>query len=278
MGTRIPIRIYRLDIPKEGFYTIPIIHKNDWNFVLNKTVNDIDFENSSFAAQSIGVILLDPEDVPDEVISGGFSIAVHEVTLEEAKASALPSAYYVRISGEKYFIREKGDVLSSIPNVFEFYVNPERITPTYRKLITETRTRGGWDVQHWGSQLTEIRVEGRTGGLIKGGVYPDTEGRFKSAGVDVTQSVAWKRLNQLKLLYDTDRMVLSRDNGDVIKLGFNYYDRFYIGYFTEFTGPSADAEKPYIMTYSFAFKVEKEDLLDSSMDALTFPDSNIRRV
>jgi hypothetical protein len=46
-------------------------------------------------------------------------------------------------------------------------------------------------------------------------------------------------------------------------LGLTYYDAFYIGYFTDFTGPVADAEKPYIMTFSFTFKSQETLYLNS---------------
>jgi len=179
--------------------------------------------------------------------------------------------YFIYFKNKKYYFSKTGAVINDNSNtvVFEFYINPERITPSYRKLITETRTRGGWDVQHWGEQLIEIRVEGRTGGLIKGGALNLVKEFTNSSDIDITQSYAWKRLNELKKLYDGDHKQIDIE-GFVTKLGFNYYDRFYIGYFSEFSGPLADAEKPYIMNYSFTFKVESsgEYLMDSSLDSL----------
>ena len=41
-------------------------------------------------------------------------------------------------------------------------------------------------------------------------------------------------------------------------LGMNYFDRYFIGYFTDFNGPEAQAENPYIVEFSFTFKVQQE--------------------
>jgi len=37
----------------------------------------------------------------------------------------------------------------------------------------------------------------------------------------------------------------------------SYLDGLYVGYFTTFTGPIPDAEKPYIMIFNFTFKVQE---------------------
>ncbi|MCK9543214.1 MAG: hypothetical protein M0R03_14430 [Novosphingobium sp.] len=265
---RVPIRIYRLLEDKDS-NTQSILRLNEWNYLQNKTEDDIDKTNADFSQNKEGEILVDTGDIFGATLEEPTLLTVFKSTSSnEIKDSNgnTTGIFYVFFNNEKYFIRNK-EVLEDdnvIPNIFEFYVNPERITPTYKKLITETRTRGGWDVQHWGEQLTEIRVEGRTGGLNK---IPRGEERLYTRNVDVTQSLAWKKLAQLKKLYDSDHNT-TISNKKVIKLGFNYYDRFYIGYFTEFTGPSADAEAPFIMTYSFSFKVEEEILFDSSLRAL----------
>jgi hypothetical protein len=161
--------------------------------------------------------------------------------------------YTVAIDGSTYNIRSS--TTSDISRYdyfypFEFYVNPDNITPSYKKLLTEVRTRGAWEIQHWGDQITEIRVEGRTGGLHTIGkkvLTPDQ---------DVTQSTAWKKISELKSLYLSDHDI--KNSGSDSLLGMNYYDRFFIGYFSDFTGPIASSENPYIMKYAFTFKVQEE--------------------
>jgi hypothetical protein len=259
---RIPIRIYRLvDYGENSEFEGAALHINEWEFVQNKTDEDIDSSGANFAQNIVGVIELTSENIFGSTFVGTNSFVVYNSVngngVKDDDGNVI-SIFYIVFEGEKYYLRRKqGNVNENdiIPNVFEFYVNPERITPTHGKLITETRTRAGWDIQHWGEKLTEIRVEGKTGGLNKVVKEPGTVTNV--ATLDITQSIAWKRLSQLKVLYDADHQEVL-GGGKLLKLGFNYYDKFYIGYFTEFTGPTADAEKPYLMTYSFTFKVEEE--------------------
>ncbi len=144
----------------------------------------------------------------------------------------------------------------AIPNEFTLYVNPQRVSPVANKRLTEVLTRGGYEIQHWGNALTEIQVTGKTGALFKTstGDYP-----ANNAVIDVTQSLAWKKLSQLRDLYDTDHAIKNQEAS--VLLGMNYYDKFYIGYFTSFTGPTASAENPYQIDYSFTFKVQKEQTI-----------------
>lgn len=43
------------------------------------------------------------------------------------------------------------------------YINPQGITYDHKKLITKTRTKGGYTLQYWGEELTTINIEGTTG-------------------------------------------------------------------------------------------------------------------
>jgi hypothetical protein len=177
---------------------------------------------------------------------------------------------YVSVYGQKVYIRRSVPTTADdVPAAFEFYVNPHHITPSYRKLTTEVRTRGAWEIQHWGNALTEIRVQGKTGGVNRNRTRPLNPGQYGAdsqtlgPGEDITTSPAWQRLNQLKQLYETDHNLKNQE--DAILLGMNYYDRFYIGYFTEFTGPEADAQSPYLMTFAFTFKVQEESSLAAAI-------------
>ena len=163
--------------------------------------------------------------------------------------------YSVKLNtGQILYIRQASSsvtVQSLARPRFEFYVSPQHITPTYRKLQTETRTRGGWEVQHWGDALTEVRVTGKTGGLHT----------MPAGETDITKSLAWQALTELRSIYQESNSV--KNVVSTTSLGMQYFDRFFIGYFSEFTGPEADAEKPYLMDYSFSFKVQTEVSKDS---------------
>ena len=163
---------------------------------------------------------------------------------------------------------------ASIPQVFEFYVNPQRLSPTYQKIQTEIRTRGGWEIQHWGDALTELHVEGVSGGTHRRStvnINRDPNARAHSLAVgsgdglleeeSITTTTAWSRLTQLRQLYDMDHAV--RNQEQLTLLGISVYDMFYVGYFTQFTGPNHEAEKPYQFSYSFTLKILYETNVSS---------------
>lgn len=53
--------------------------------------------------------------------------------------------------------------------VVEMYINPQNLTIAESKAITPIRTKGGYVIQYWGDQLTEITLSGHTGSSgIKG--------------------------------------------------------------------------------------------------------------
>jgi len=59
----------------------------------------------------------------------------------------------------------------NIPNqgLVEMYINPQSFSLVEKKLIKETRTKGGYVIQYWGETLPEIDISGTTGsGGIEG--------------------------------------------------------------------------------------------------------------
>lgn len=49
------------------------------------------------------------------------------------------------------------------PAFIEMYINPTNLDFAERKLITETRTKGGFILQYWGSELPKLSLKGSTG-------------------------------------------------------------------------------------------------------------------
>lgn len=47
--------------------------------------------------------------------------------------------------------------------IVEMYINPQSVSYNYGKLITETRTKGGFSLQYWGENLTQLTLNGTTG-------------------------------------------------------------------------------------------------------------------
>jgi hypothetical protein len=160
------------------------------------------------------------------------------------------------LTPESRIVNVKNSSGKIIPAEFTFYINPQRVNLVANKRFTEILTRGGYEIQHWGNALSEIQVTGKTGAL-----YKTSTGEIPApnAVIDITQSLAWIRLSQLRDLYDTDHAVKNQEA--LVLLGMNYYDHFYMGYFTSFSGPSAAAENPYQIDFGFSFKVQKEQTI-----------------
>jgi len=239
---RVPIKIYRLKPSKEPKSNIPV-SPDESNLLQGVTLDNIRTRGLE------GRLFLQPDNfIP--ILEG---VEPREYAVEKETAEDNTVRHFVRVQGTKYFIpRDPGfEGSEDVPTVFTFYVNPQRITPTYAKLITETRTRGGWEVQHWGEELTSVRVEGVTGSLL---VTEDPE----VVAEDVTQSLPYKRLMQLKRLYHEDQRRRQEFPDDVVHLGMTYYDKIYIGYFESFDGPTASADQPNVIEYGFSFKVIQE--------------------
>ncbi len=55
----------------------------------------------------------------------------------------------------KWFIPETG--------IVDMYINPENITTSDKKIITNQRTKGGYVLQYWGEDLTTLSIKGTTG-------------------------------------------------------------------------------------------------------------------
>jgi hypothetical protein len=258
MGTRIPFSIQRLP-QATGTSPADSVRAND--YLVDVTTNDIERRGDTPR------ITVKPSNIPGQ--TGGKDSQTVDVNYD-----SLTGLYYVVINQSGYnnvplamspvfahifYIRDpKKNVLITIPDIFTFYVNPQNFTPTARKIVTETRTRGGWEIQHWGEQLAEIQVNGKSGGMHRG--MQNAGNQSIPRGTSVTQSTAWLRLTQLKRLYDADHSI--KNASDLTLLGLNYYDRYYKGYFTDFTGPTADASDPYQVNYSFTFKVQSESPSD----------------
>jgi len=67
--------------------------------------------------------------------------------------------------------RDKQIMTWRLPNgsTVQMYINPQNLTINESKQINATRTKGGFVVQYWGDNLTEITLQGTTGSSgIKG--------------------------------------------------------------------------------------------------------------
>lgn len=242
MADRTLIKIFKIPKSKIDTLNASITRTSD-NFLVNVDTTGIySMINSSDKQIDLSIANL-PANVygmPEEFREGKYTIQYDE------NGNA-----FVIIGNQKFFINAPSQIASTLAEeVYTFHVNPDRVTPSYSKLQTEVRTLSGWEIQHWGNQLTELKVDGKTGSMHSS----TNQGQIPlSEAPSIYESTAWKKLVSLRKLYEQDQ---SRRNRVVdYLLGMTFYDGLYVGYFVNFSGPVADKDAPYIMTYSFTFKV-----------------------
>lgn len=168
--------------------------------------------------------------------------------------------------------------LSTAGKPFKFFINPQNITVTKNKLVTELRTRRGYEIQHWGPQISEISwtgivplmrfpVAGRpaiptTSGpqstVFTSDGYKVTESgisRKENTELDITQTEGYRFFQELQDLYDRDQNF--ETSGDRQKvLALKYRRNIYIGYLRSFSWTEA-SDKPRILNYSITYRVQE---------------------
>ena len=103
-----------------------------------------------------------------ENVLGGSGLDGSSRTLPGFTASAIPSS--ASFGGRllpanrpatfarnliRWFVPESG--------VVEMYINPQSISYQFKKHITNQRTKGGYLLQYWGEDLTQLSIQGTTG-------------------------------------------------------------------------------------------------------------------
>ena len=86
--------------------------------------------------------------------------------------------------------------------IVRMYVNPSSISYVHKKLITKDRTKGGYTLQYWGEELSQLNIVGTTGGAGVEGInvlyeiYRAEQYAFDATGL----SLAANSANQPNLL------------------------------------------------------------------------------
>jgi hypothetical protein len=84
--------------------------------------------------------------------------------------------------------------------VVRMYVNPENISYSFRKAIQNRRTKGGYNIQYWGEELTTIALAGTTGSSGVEGinalyeVYRSEQYAFDAVGLTLSSNNAAENL------------------------------------------------------------------------------------
>jgi len=157
---------------------------------------------------------------------------------------------YIIRNNEKFVIAGKEENPNITP-VFKFYVNPRNIHIGKSKLITKIRTRGGFEFQHWGPDITTISFGGTTGNITP----TSFTAQIQNQNPTVDNSEAYKIFRDFEQLYEEDQQ--QQDIGNVTMLGLEYRGNIYVGHLRNF-GFDEVGEKPFQLEYIVEFAVEYE--------------------
>lgn len=138
-----------------------------------------------------------------------------------------------------------------LPEAMYLHVNPTSLNVSYNKIIERIQTRGGWQEQHFGDQLSTI------GGDITSGAFINVV-----SGLAVARrrdTIAYEKFQHIKdifhnngLVYDTNGNVQYRGRIQLMFEGGIYEGSFRNLSFNE------SASSPFLFSGSFSFTVEKE--------------------
>ena len=154
---------------------------------------------------------------------------------------------------------ERFDIIGKQENTeakayFIFHINPRNLHITKSKLITKIRTRGGFEFQHWGPDISIIAFGGTTGN-----VTPTPPESAKSM-IDIPNpsednSEAYKIFKDFEILYEEDQT--QQELGFMQMLGLEYRGNIFVGHLRNF-GYEEVGEKPFQFEYRAEFAVEYE--------------------
>lgn len=136
-----------------------------------------------------------------------------------------------------------------LPHTLVMHINPASFQETFNQKIERFQTRGGFQEQHWGQELTEISADGSTGAFMN--IYTGLSSVVRQ------RTIAWDRYRDLYDLYKHNGSVYD-PFGNIVLQGhiMLMYDRgTYIGSFRTFDVTETD-DSPFAFKIGWTFKVE----------------------
>lgn len=110
------------------------------------------FEAANLLTQGVRVENLPGFNAP--IPPGQSGGTVRQGSIDLARASGDRNAFFVR-NMVRWFVPEVG--------IVEMYVNPQSIDYRDKKHISNQRTKGGYVLQYWGEELSQLNIQGTTG-------------------------------------------------------------------------------------------------------------------
>jgi hypothetical protein len=197
------------------------------------------------------------------------------------------SPYYMNGNEKILIITPDQEKKTTYTPVFTFRVNPTHIEVKKSKLFTKLRTRGGFEFQHWGPDITEISLEGTTGNLMPNWVGT----RFTNiGGIKIPIPTDWKRpdismgaptienSDAMKAFRELDSWLNNDQDESMIKaksrLALSYRGQIFVGHIANFSYEER-GDQPFQIYYNMQFLVHYEaSAIDS---AEHFVQENVQR-
>ena len=200
-------------------------------------------------------------ELPTYIINAQSQGLLHEIFYETPGEDT--SAYVKFTDGQKKYVNTAS---TGLQNVFTFRVNPNHLNIQKKKLFTKIRTKGGFEFQHWGADISEIALEGVTGNIRASGIgLRDINLGVTSVPVPVDRALeefpneqnssAYKTFRALEKLYEDDQNDNMITNN--IRLALEYRKRIYVGHLSQFSYTEI-ADKPFMFEYKLTFLVHYE--------------------
>lgn len=188
---------------------------------------------------------------------------LHEVFYETS--GNVSTAYIKYPDGQKKYVNPLTSP-SGLQLLFTFRVNPNHLNVQKKKLFTKIRTKGGFEFQHWGPDISEIEIEGITGNLRASGIgiqninvgpvsIPAPFDRAAEEFPTEQNSPAYAAFRQLEKLYDDDQNDSKIENNQ--RLAIEYRGRIYVGHLQNFSYTEI-ATRPFLFEYKLSFLVHYE--------------------
>ena len=136
-----------------------------------------------------------------------------------------------------------------LPHSLVMHVNPSSLNEAYIQKVERFQTRGGFQEQHWGQELTDMSADMSTGAFVN--IYTGLSSVVRQ------RTIAWDRYRDLHDLYHHNGSVYD-PYGNIVLQGniMVMYDRgTYLGTFRSFEVEETD-DSPFAFKLSWSFKVE----------------------
>jgi len=145
----------------------------------------------------------------------------------------------------------KWQVVNSSINipVLVMLINPSDISANFKKIITRTRTKGGFAEEHWGNDLNSLQVNGKTAMFYNDKGLTTRDRRVSEAMANFYKLVAIYRNNAVEY----------NEANELVRVGrirMFWESRIYDGFFESFN-INEESEDQFVFTYDFSFKILK---------------------